>query len=53
MNSLHHFSTAGARLNPYEQAIKAVGEIIQEYDQTKKFPVWVMALYDIVDDKQC
>ncbi|OXA64514.1 Copine-5 [Folsomia candida] len=39
-NSLHHFSTCGARLNPYEQAIQAVGEIIQEYDHAKQFPVY-------------
>jgi hypothetical protein len=38
-NSLHYFSTAGARLNPYEQAIQAVGEIIQEYSKDKRFPV--------------
>jgi len=39
-NALHHFSTAGSRTNPYEQAIEAVGEIIQEYDRSKSFPVW-------------
>ncbi len=39
-NSLHHFSTAGSRLNPYEQAIQAVGEILQEYDQSKRFPTY-------------
>lgn len=39
-NSLHHFSASGSRPNPYEQAIQAVGEIIQDYDQGKSFPVY-------------
>ncbi|CAL8097154.1 unnamed protein product [Orchesella dallaii] len=39
-NSLHHFSASGSRPNPYEQAIQAVGEIIQDYDQSKTFPVY-------------
>ncbi|ODN05578.1 Copine-8 [Orchesella cincta] len=33
-------ATSGSRPNPYEQAIQAVGEIIQDYDQTKKFPAY-------------
>lgn len=39
-NSLHHFSASGSRPNPYEQAIQAVGEIIQDYDQSKTFPAY-------------
>jgi len=38
-NSLHHMSQ-NSRINPYEQAIQAVGEIIQDYDATKMFPVY-------------
>ncbi|CAG7719279.1 unnamed protein product [Allacma fusca] len=32
-----HLNTSG---NPYEQAISAVGEIIQDYDNTKFFPAY-------------
>ena len=41
-NSLHHFSAATNHTspNPYEQAIQAVGDIIQDYDQTKRFAVF-------------
>ncbi|CAG7719447.1 unnamed protein product [Allacma fusca] len=41
-NSLHHFSSQNNHTcpNPYEQAIQAVGDIIQDYDQTKQFPVY-------------
>lgn len=39
-NTLHHISPIANRTNPYEQAIQAVGEIIQDYDQTKMFPVY-------------
>nr|CAD7440228.1 unnamed protein product [Timema bartmani]CAD7451996.1 unnamed protein product [Timema tahoe] len=35
-NSLHYISTVP---NQYEQAIKSVGEIIQDYDTDKMFPV--------------
>ena len=38
-NTLHYISHNG-RTNPYEQAIQAVGEIIQDYDATKQFPVF-------------
>ncbi|CAL8088558.1 unnamed protein product [Orchesella dallaii] len=38
--SLHHISEIVDRTNPYEQAIQAVGEIIQDYDPSKMFPVY-------------
>ncbi|MCC9554900.1 hypothetical protein JHR61_09855, partial [Campylobacter jejuni] len=37
-NSLHHF--CATHLNPYEIAIKSVGEIIQNYDQSQIFPAF-------------
>ncbi|XP_033106485.1 copine-5-like [Anneissia japonica] len=36
-NSLHYIS--GNRINAYEQAIMAVGQILQDYDSDKLFPV--------------
>ncbi|OXA46122.1 copine-8 [Folsomia candida] len=39
-HSLHHFTTSDLRGNPYEQAIQSVGEIIQDYNPTKLFPVY-------------
>ena len=39
-SSLHHFSPSANRPNPYEQAVSSVGEIIQDYDTTKMFPVY-------------
>ncbi|CAG7721403.1 unnamed protein product [Allacma fusca] len=39
-SSLHHFSPQANRPNPYEQAIQAVGNIIQDYDNTKMFPCY-------------
>jgi len=37
-NSLHYIQYGG-KLNQYEQAIKSVGEIIEDYDSDKLFPV--------------
>lgn len=37
--SLHHFSDGITQPNPYEQAMQSVGDIIQDYDNTKMFPV--------------
>ena len=36
-DSLHY--TGGATLNPYAEAIQAVGQIIRDYDTDKMFPV--------------
>lgn len=36
--SLHYLSPA--RLNPYEVALKSVGEIIQNYDESQLFPAF-------------
>ncbi|RZF34674.1 hypothetical protein LSTR_LSTR013162 [Laodelphax striatellus] len=38
-NSLHYVSPGGMPPNCYEQAITAVGSIIQDYDSDKLFPV--------------
>jgi hypothetical protein len=38
-SSLHHFSDSIFQ-NPYEQAIQSVGNIIQDYDAAKLFPVY-------------
>jgi len=38
--SLHHTHGGAGVLNPYEQAIYAVGNIISEYDTDKMFPVF-------------
>jgi hypothetical protein len=38
--SLHHISQIADKSNPYEQAIQAVGEIMQDYDPIKLFPVF-------------
>ncbi|XP_021946651.2 copine-9 [Folsomia candida] len=39
-SSLHHISQVADKTNPYEQAIQAVGEIMQDYDPSKMFPVY-------------
>jgi hypothetical protein len=39
-NSLHYYPGPGAPLNQYQQAIISVGNIIQEYDTDKSFPVY-------------
>lgn len=39
-SSLHFFSDSPCNPNPYEQAIQAVGTIIQDYDSSKMFPVY-------------
>ncbi|XP_030959737.1 protein BONZAI 3-like [Quercus lobata] len=38
-DSLHHIDPFG-RLNPYQQAIMEVGEVIQFYDSNRRFPAW-------------
>lgn len=38
--SLHHMHGGAGALNPYEQAIHAVGNIVEEYDTDKRFPVY-------------
>jgi len=40
MSSLHHFAPAANRMNPYEQAILSVGDIIKDYDVSNMFPVF-------------
>jgi hypothetical protein len=37
--SLHHLAPGGDSLNPYEQCIRAVGEILCPYDSDQLFPV--------------
>jgi len=37
-SSLHHLRTGF--LNPYQQAISAVGEVLQFYDDDRRFPAW-------------
>jgi len=37
--SLHFFSPYGGTVNQYEMAIRAVGDIIEDYDTDKLFPV--------------
>ena len=37
--SLHFFSPYGGSVNQYEMAIRAVGDIIEDYDSDKLFPV--------------
>ncbi|XP_065314028.1 copine-8-like isoform X2 [Gordionus sp. m RMFG-2023] len=39
VNSLHHIQTDKNLLNQYELAITSVGDIIQDYDSDKLFPV--------------
>jgi hypothetical protein len=38
-DSLHYFDPSG-RLNAYQTAIQAVGQIIHHYDTDKRFPCW-------------
>jgi hypothetical protein len=39
--SLHYIDRSGTgRLNQYQQAISAVGEVVEEYDTDKMFPVY-------------
>jgi hypothetical protein len=38
--SLHFLDTFGGRPNPYEIALRSVGEIIQHYDSAGMFPAF-------------
>lgn len=38
-DSLHFYSPYGGSVNQYEMAIRAVGNIIEDYDSDKLFPV--------------
>ena len=38
-DSLHHIDPTGLRPNQYQRAIDAVGNIIEDYDSDKAFPV--------------
>ena len=38
-DSLHFYSPYGGTVNQYEMAIRAVGDIIEDYDSDKLFPV--------------
>jgi hypothetical protein len=38
-DSLHFYSPYGGSVNQYEMAIRAVGDIIEDYDSDKLFPV--------------
>jgi hypothetical protein len=38
-DSLHYFDPSG-RLNAYQTAIQAVGQVIHHYDTDKRFPCW-------------
>lgn len=38
--SLHYLDPTGQRLNQYQAAITAVGNVVAEYDTDKKFPVY-------------
>lgn len=50
ITSLHHISPVADKTNPYEQAIQAVGEIMQDYDNLKTFPVYgyIYIIYYII-----
>lgn len=39
-SSLHFIHPTGVTFNQYQQAIRAVGDIVQEYDSDKKYPVY-------------
>jgi len=39
-DSLHHIDPTGRSLNPYAQAISAVGKVIEFYDSDKLFPLY-------------
>ena len=39
-SSLHYNSTVAGELNPYQQAIQAVGEVLEPYDSDKMYPVY-------------
>lgn len=39
-DSLHYFHPTGERLNQYEQAIQAVGTILEPYDTDHRYPVY-------------
>lgn len=39
-DSLHYIDPRGHRLNQYQEAIRAVGAILQEYDHDKMIPVY-------------
>jgi hypothetical protein len=38
-SSLHFVDPTGQHFNPYQQAILSVGQVIEEYDSDKKYPV--------------
>lgn len=37
-NSLHYINPDKTKLNQYEEALKVVGSIVEQYDPEKKFP---------------
>ena len=51
--SLHFFSPYGSTVNQYEMAIRAVGDIIEDYDSDKLFPVLGESLLVPIEGKLC